>query len=84
MKVSSKYTNFSNVFSPKLITKLLKYISINQYDIKLVDNLHFFYTSIYNSKLIELEILKVYIENNLLNSFIKSLKSFVRTLIFFN
>ena len=34
----SQYTNFANIFSPKLAIELLKYISINNHVIKFVDN----------------------------------------------
>ena len=37
-KVLSKYTNFAEVFSPKLATELSKYIKINDYAIMLVDD----------------------------------------------
>ena len=37
-KVLSKYTTLIDVFSPKLATKLSKYMRINDYAIKLVDN----------------------------------------------
>ena len=38
IKVFSKYTDFANVFSPKLAVKLPKYTAINDYSIKLVDD----------------------------------------------
>ena len=37
-KVSSKYTNFVDIFLPKLAAKLHKYTRINNYAIELVDN----------------------------------------------
>ena len=33
-----KYSNFINIFSSKLVFKLLKYIKINNHKIKLVNN----------------------------------------------
>ena len=36
IKVFNKYANFANVFSLKLVIKLLKYIRINNNTIKLV------------------------------------------------
>ena len=38
IKVSSKYADFVDIFSPKLAVKLLEYTGINNYAIKLVDN----------------------------------------------
>ena len=35
--IFAKYTNFANVFSPNLISKLVKYTEINDYIIKLID-----------------------------------------------
>ncbi len=37
-KVPSEYTDFANVFSPKLAAKLSEYTEINNHTIKLVDN----------------------------------------------
>ncbi len=82
-KVSSKYADFADVFSLKLALEFLEYTKINNYTIKLIDNQQPLYSSIYNLGSVKLEILKVYIENNLANSFIKLFKSLVRTLIFY-
>lgn len=38
IKVSSKYTNFVDIFSSKLAIKLSKYTNINNYAIKLVND----------------------------------------------
>ena len=51
-KVSSKYTDFTDVFLPKLVIKLLEYIKINDYAIKLVDNWQLPYGPIYSLGLI--------------------------------
>lgn len=59
-------------------------MKINDYTIKLVDNWQFSYNPIYNLELVELEILKVYIENNLANGFIKPVKFYTKTSIFFD
>ena len=83
-KVSSKYANFADVFSPKLATKLPKYIKINDYAIELVDDWQPPYSLIYSLGLVELETLKVYIEKNLANGFIKPFKSLVRVSILFD
>ena len=46
--IPSKYAHFVHVFLPKLAIELLKYTSINNHIIKLVDNSQLPYTSIYN------------------------------------
>ena len=38
IKVSTKYADFADIFSPKLAAKLHKYMKINDYTIELVDN----------------------------------------------
>ena len=83
-KVSSKYVDFANVFLSKLAIELLKYTGINNYAIKLVDHWQPLYSLIYSLNPIELETLKTYIKNNLVNGFIKSFKSLVRVLIIFD
>ena len=37
-KVSCEYVDFTDIFSPKLIIKLLEHMQINNHTIKLVDN----------------------------------------------
>ncbi len=84
IKVFCKYIDFINIFLSKLVMKLSKYTSINHHAIELVDDWQSFYGSIYSLSPMELEILKIYIENNLANSFIKSFKSLTKTPILFN
>ncbi len=74
-KVPSKYAYFIDVFSPRLATKLLKNTGINDHTIELMDDWQPLYGPIYNLELVELEILKAYIENNLANSIIRPFKS---------
>ena len=83
-KVLNKYTEFVDVFSPKLAAELSKHTRINNHAIKLVDDWQSLYGPIYSLSLMELETLKVYIKNNLANSFIRSSKSFTRAPIFFD
>lgn len=71
IKVSSKYVDFIDIFSPKLVIKLSKYIEINDPVIKFVDDRKFFYSFIYNLSPIKLEILKMYIKKNLAKDFIR-------------
>ncbi len=82
-EVFNKYANFTDLFLPKLVTKLLKHKGINDYAIKLVDNQQLPYGLIYSLSLVELEILKTYIKNNLANRFIRLPKFSIRAPIFF-
>lgn len=83
-KVPSEYGNFADIFSPKLALELYKYMGINNYAIKLVDDWQSSYDPIYSLGPVELKTLEIYIENNLANSVIKSFKSSVEALIFFD
>ena len=84
IEVSSKYADFVDIFLPKLATKLSKYMSINNYIIELIDNKQLLYDFIYSLDLVELKILKVFIKNNLVNSFIRPFKSLAEAFIFSN
>ena len=81
-KVPNKYTDFTNVFSVKLIAKLRKHTEINDHTIKLVDDRQLLYNHIYSLGPVKLETLKVYIKNNLVNNLIRPFKSPARVLIF--
>ena len=83
-KVPDKYIDFVDVFSPDLTSKLLKHTRINDHTIKLVDGQQPSYAPIYSLRLVELEILKVYIDTNLANKFIKSFNSPAGALILFD
>ena len=83
-KVSSKYADFADVFLLKLVAKLLKHTGINDYAIELVDDWQPLYSLIYTLGPVELETLKAYIENNLVNNFIRSSKSPARASILFD
>ena len=37
IKITTKYANFVDVFSPDLVSKLLKYTEINDHTIKLIN-----------------------------------------------
>ena len=71
-KVSVKYNDFANIFSPNLVSKLLKHNKINNHTIELVDGQQPPNKPIYSLKPVELETLKAYIEINLANGFIRS------------
>ena len=81
-KVFNKYIDIVNIFFLKLVIKLLKYISINYYIIKLIDNKKKFYNYFYNLGFIKLKILKTYIKNNLIYDFIKLSKFFIKISVF--
>ena len=75
-KVSTKYLDFANIFSPDLAYKLPKHTRINNHAIKLVNSYQQpLYRPIYSLKPVELETLKAYIETNLANRFITLSKS---------
>lgn len=78
-----KYTSFVNIVSSNLVVKFFKYTRISNYIIDLIDNKKQLYKPIYSLGLVKLEILKIYIETNLANSFIRSSKSFTNALNFF-
>ncbi len=83
-EVSSEYTDFADVFSPKFGVEIPVYTRINNHAIELVDDQQFLYGPIYSLEPVELEILKTYIKNNLANGFIKPSKSPVGAPIFFD
>lgn len=69
-KVTSKYVEFRDIFLPKLFVKFSKHRNINNHIIELVYNPQLFYSLIYSLAIIDLDILKTYIKNNLANDFI--------------
>ena len=83
-KVPSEYTDFTDVFSPKLAAKLSKHMKINDYAIKLIDDWKPSYDSIYSISFVKSKILKAYIKNNLANSFIRLSKFLAKAFIFFD
>ncbi len=83
-KVFGKYTDFADIFSPKLAAELPKHIEINNYAIELLDDRQSPYGPIYSLDFMELETLKAYIENTLASGFIKPSKSPTKAPILFN
>lgn len=81
--ISTKYLDYLNVFLEENSLVILNLIKLNQHTIKLQDAKQLFYKQIYSIGLVELKILKTYIETNLFNSFIWSFKSSAGTFIFF-
>ncbi len=83
-EVLNEYTDFADIFSPKLATEFLEDTRINNHAIKLVDNWQPSYGPMYSLGPMELEILKAYIENNLANNFLRPFKSLAGAPIFFD
>lgn len=82
--ISLEYSDFANVFSYESVAKLPEHTGINNHPIKLIDNRQPSYRPIYSWELIEMETLKIYIESNLANGFIRPSKSPATALILFD
>ena len=82
--ILTEYSDFADIFFLELASKLLEYIGINNYTIKLVDDWQPPYGPIYSLGPVELETLKTYIETNLKNGFIGLFKFPAGAPIFFN
>ena len=84
-KISTKYLDFADVFSPDLTSELLEHNGINDHAIELVNGCQQPpYGPIYSPGPVELETLKAYIEINLANGFIRPSKSPAGAPILFN
>ena len=81
--VSEKYLDFADVFSKKSAKVLPKRMGINKHVIKIEKEKQQSYGFIYCLGLVELEILKTYIETNLINGFIWPSKSSTKAPIIF-
>ena len=84
IKILAEYSNYNNIFFVENVTELPKNSKRNKHFIKLKKDKQPLFKSIYNLKLIKLEILKTYTEINLANDFIQSFKFFTGISIFFN
>ena len=71
IEVSTEYSNYNNVFSAKNAAKLPKNNRMNEHAIKLEEGKQPLFRPIYSLILVELEMLKTYIKNNLANGFIR-------------
>ena len=67
--ILSKYVDYTNVFSLDFAAELSKHTGINDHFIDLIDNKQLLCGPIYSLGLVELEMLKTYIETNLVNGF---------------
>lgn len=81
--ILAEYLNFEDIFFKKSAVILPKYTKINTYTINPEEGNKSSYKFIYSLKLMELKILKTYIEINLANDFIHSSKSPVSASILF-
>ena len=84
IKVLSKYTDFADIFLPKLAVELLKHIKIYNHAIELVNDWQPLYSLVYSLGPVELITLKAYIKKNMASGFIKPSWSPVRTPILFD
>ena len=73
--VSTKYSDFANVFLEKLANIFSKRTRANKHAIKLEKGKHPPYEPIYSLRPVEFKTLKTYIEINLANGFIRTSKS---------
>lgn len=80
----AEYLNYTNIFSKKPVIELFKWADSNKYLIDLKLDKQPLYGLIYSLRPMWLEILKTYIQINLVNDFIRLSKSLARTLILFN
>ena len=82
--ISAEYSDFEDVFSKKSTAMLPEHTEINTHAIDIEEGKQPPYGPIYSLELVELEILKTYIETNLANGFISSSKSPAGALIMFD
>ena len=81
--IPTYYLDFSDIFLEKKALVLLEITKLNQHAIKLQEGQQPPYGPIVNLGLVELKMLKTYIESNLANGFIRPSKSPADTPIFF-
>ena len=82
-RISTEYSDFSNVFSLDSAVELLEHTKINDHPLNPLDNKQPPYSLIYSLELIELETLKTYIKVILANSFIRLFKFLTNAPILF-
>ena len=84
VKIPNKYSDFANVFLKEKALVLSECTNINKHAIELEDGKQPLYEPIYSLRLVELEILKTYIETHLKTGFIRPSKSSAGAFILFN
>ena len=70
VKISTEYSDFSDIFLEEKASILSKATKLNQHVIKLQKDQQLSYVPIYNLRPVELETLKTYIKTNFANRFI--------------
>ena len=83
VKILTKYSDFSDVFSEKKASILSEATELNQHAIKLQEGQQPSYWPIYSLGPVKLETLETYIKTNLANGFIRPSKSPTGALILF-
>ena len=83
-KIPAEYSNYSNVFSAKNSAELPENTGMNEHAIKQEKDKQPLFGPIYSLGPVELETLKIYIETNLANGFIRPFKSLAGASILFN
>ena len=83
-EVPAEYSDYSDVFSAEHAAELPENTGINEHAIELKEGKQLSFDPIYSLGLVELEILKTYIEINLANGFIRLSKSSAGALILFD
>ena len=73
-KVPAEYSDFADVFSSDLASKLFEYTEINNHTIELVEGQQQPYGPIYSLRPVELETLNAYLKTNLPNRLIRPSK----------
>ena len=79
-----EYSDYSDIFSAENAAKLLENTGINEHTIELEESKQPFFRPIYSLGPMELETLKTYIKNNLVNGFIRPSKSLAGAPILFD
>ena len=74
-EVPAEYSNYSNVFSAENVAELPENTRINEHVIKLEEGKQPLFGPIFSLGQLELKTLKTYIKTNLVNGFIRPLKS---------
>lgn len=82
-KVPNEYAHFADIILPKFAAELPDH-GIHNHAMELMNDQQPPYSPIYSLGLVEIETLKTYIKNNLINSFIRPSKSPIEVLIFFD
>ena len=83
VKISTKYSDFSDIFMKEKALILLEVTKFNQHVIKMQESQQLPYRLIYSLGPVELKTLKTYIKTNLANGFIWPSKSSASAPIFF-